>query len=397
MAEDTKTEDSADSGMADILVDLLSSLSAIKELSELGCQASSEDVLIKQALAALIHNQDMERCSFFRLTDDDVLINVTGLSYFETVEDEEYTECPQQFKVGEGIIGLAAETKTLQHCHNSQKDERFTMSESSVKARLPGSIISVPVFAANLELIGVLNISHPEPYYFTNWHIRLLEIYKNILGQLISNYRLFLKMEQQLEIRTAKLESAFKDIKRLKEHYENISVQDQLTGLYNRRFFYNQVDRMMAGYTRYGQSMCVLLLDLDNFKQINDNYGHAFGDRVLVDVANILKQQVRNADVLVRFGGEEFVIIFTNTSCHNGIIFADRIRKEVSELKWNQDNQTVIVTLSIGLYCLDKECYTPDTPPDIDQIIHFADTALYKAKEKGRNQVVKFREDMLKN
>ena len=381
--------------MEDLLVDLLNSLSAVKELSELSCQAGCEELLIKQALAALVHNQDMERCSFFRLVGDNVLRNVTGLSYFETFEDEEHTDIPQQFKIGEGIIGLAAELKSLQHCHNSQEDERIALSEKQVKSRLPGSIISVPVFAANLELIGVLNISHPEPYFFSDWHVRLLEIYKNILGQLISNYRLLQQMEQEIANRTTKLEIAFKDIKRLKEHYENMSMLDQLTELYNRRYFYNQVELTMAGFTRYGQSMCLLILDIDHFKLVNDSYGHAFGDQVLKDVANALKQQVRNTDVLVRFGGEEFIIIFTNTSCPNGMIFADRIRKEIDQMEWRKDNFKVGVTMSIGMYCLDKDCCRPDTKPDIDQIIHFADTALYEAKKKGRNRVVMFCEDMM--
>jgi len=221
----------------------------------------------------------------------------------------------------------------------------------------------------------------------------LLEIYKNILGQLISNYRLFQKMEEQISVRTSKLESAYKNIKRLKEHYKDMSMLDQLTGLYNRRYFYNQVERTMAGYSRYGQAICVLILDIDHFKRVNDNYGHSFGDRVLIDVANVLKQQVRTCDVLARFGGEEFVIIFTNTSCANGMMFSDRIRHEIKQLEWLQERKKISITMSIGLCCLDKKCCKSSNNPDIDQIIHNADMALYEAKAKGRDRVVLFCKD----
>lgn len=381
--------------MEDIIVDLLNSLSAIKELSELTCHVNNEEELLKKALSALIHNQDMERCSFFLLNDEGMLVNLTGLSYFEVLEDAQESVRPLQFRVGEGIIGLAAEQRTLQHCHNCHEDERFSSCSGEEKSRLPGSIISVPVFSDNVELLGVLNISHPEPYYFTDWHIRLLEIYKNMLGQLITNFRLFHVMEQQIAARTEKLESAYEDIKRLKDHYENISVLDQLTGLYNRRYFYNQIELTMAGHERYGHSMCLLVLDIDHFKRINDNFGHAFGDQVLIDVATTLKRHVRNADVLVRFGGEEFVIIFTNTSCNNGLVFAERIRNEINQQLWWKDEHQIGVTISIGLYCHDKKCYPVDDKPDIDKIIHYADLALYEAKKRGRDQVVKFDKTLL--
>lgn len=386
--------------MENIIVDLLGSLSVVRDLSEMNFRVNNEETLLKNALFSLIQNQDMERCSFFLLNDDNMLVNVTGLSYFETMEDWQEQTQPLQFKLGEGIIGLAAQKRSLQHCHNCHEDERFFNVDIEEKGRMPGSLISVPVFAANVELIGVLNISHPQPYYFNDWHIRLLEIYKNLLGQMITNFRLFHEMEQQIASRTAKLTEAYEDIKRLKEHYENMSLQDQLTGLYNRRYFYNQIEFSMALFDRYGQSMCLLILDIDHFKRINDTFGHSFGDQVLVDVATSLKQQVRHADVLVRFGGEEFIIIFSNTGCTNGLMFAERIREEVNELSWQNNQHEVKVTISIGIYCHDEEALTAkmsNNQNNIDQLVHYADLALYEAKKRGRNQVVRFTEKMLKS
>lgn len=379
--------------LEEFIVDLTNSLSAIKDLSELSYHAENEQELLKNALLALIQNQDMERCSFFVLQDDGLLTNVAGLSSSEASQHSLESFKPKQFKLGEGIIGLAAQTRVLQHCQDCRHDERFVSDSLLADPNSPGSVISVPVFSIKSELIGVLNISHPEPYYFTDWHVRLLDIYKNMLGQLISNYRLFHAMEQQIALRTSKLESAYDDIKRLKEYYENISVLDQLTGLYNRRYFYNQIEHLMAAYKRYGQDMCLLMLDIDHFKSLNDSYGHAFGDQVLIDVASVLKCQTRQADVLVRFGGEEFVIIFTNTSCDNGLVFAERIRQAINDLEWRRDDKTIKLTISIGVFCCNK-CSPPEEDRNIDEIVHYADLALYEAKKQGRNRVVKFIKEM---
>lgn len=217
-----------------------------------------------------------------------------------------------------------------------------------------------------------------------------------MLGQLITNYRLFQQMEEQISKRTVKLEQALIDLKSLKEHYESISMLDQLTGLYNRHYFYEQVEHALANTKRYGQSLCLLILDLDQFKFVNDDYGHGFGDEVLKKVSKALQQQVRESDILVRFGGEEFIVIFTNTNCNNGHVFAERIRKNIGSLRWEKEGFSQ--TMSIGLYCLNNECCGKDNADviSIDNLIHYADTALYQAKKQGRNRVVTFSKDMLK-
>ena len=382
--------------LQDIIIDLLNSLSAVKDLSELDCQANDEKELIKNALRVLIQNQDMERCSFFLLDESGCLVNLAGLGINDQLARKNIKYKPLQFNVGEGVVGAAAETGQLQHCQNCLEDNQFFLSRKMDKALLPGSIISVPVFANNEELIGVLNTSHPEPYHFNDWHIRMLGIYKNMLGQLITNYRMFHQMELLISKRTEKLNQALADVQSLKEHFESISSIDQLTGLYNRRYFYDQVEIALAKAKRYGESLCLLMLDLDQFKEVNDSYGHSYGDTVLKKTSETLKKQIRDSDILVRYGGEEFVIIFTNTNCSNGNVFAERIRESVESLAW--DKNAFVQTISVGLYCYSSECCAVDADVDemaIDKLIHYADTALYKAKEQGRNQVVTFSEAML--
>jgi len=384
---------SSEFGMEDIIVDLLNSLSAVKDLSELSPHAGNEKELISKALSVLIQNQDMERCSLFLLNEQGYLVNLTGVSSCETASESRLEYKSLQFKVGEGVIGIAAQTGELQYCEDCSIDERFSSDKPQDNVELPGSVISVPIIVDN-DVVGVLNISHPQANYFNEWHIRMLSIYKNMLGQLIINYRLFQQMDAEIYKRTAKLEKALVDLNSLKEHFENMSMVDQLTGLFNRHYFYSQAEIAIANTKRYGQALCLLVLDLDRFKDVNDQYGHGFGDDVLVKAASVMKEQVRDSDVLVRYGGEEFVVVFTNTTCENGKLFAERIREKIASIAW--DEEGFQQTVSIGLYCL-TDCGEPNMNVDIniDKIINFADIALYQAKAQGRNKVITFNEDML--
>lgn len=369
--------------LQDLLIELINSLSTLKALSEIDCGAGDEKNLIRDALSSLICNQNMENCSFFVLDDEGWLTNVTGISIAESYEHTEKTDAPAvRFKIGEGIIGAAAATGQIQHCQNCHEDERFA-NVGSASNRL-GSIVSVPIFTLHQQLIGVLNISHSQPNFFGEWHLRLLEVYKNIFGQLITNYRLIRNMEQQIATRTAELERLVGETQRLKDHYATMAMQDQLTGLNNRRYFYQQVEIALAQHQRYQMPFCLLVMDIDHFKRVNDQYGHVLGDQVLVKVGETLKKSVRTSDILARFGGEEFVIIFMELDHSRGRDFADRIRNTVKDLVWDVADGKLSVTLSIGLYCASVE---DQSSLNIDQIIHRADTALYQAKAGGRDQV----------
>jgi len=372
-------------GTQDLIIDLLNSLSAIKSLSEIDCEIADEKTLIREALANLIQNQDMERCSFFAVDDQGILSNVTGLSIAELPDMAQVSGQPKQFRVGEGIIGTAAASHEIQYCRNCAQDPRFAAFAG--QESMPGCIVCTPVFTLSNVLIGVLNVSHPTPEFFTDWHLRLLDLYATILGQLITNRRLLQQMETQIRLRTQELERLVDETRLLKDHYASMSMLDQLTGLHNRRYFYDQVGLAIAQHKRYQNPFCLLVIDIDHFKAINDRYGHIFGDQVLIGVATALKHLVRNSDILVRFGGEEFVIIFTNTSNDNGRLLAERIRQEIKLLSWEHENCSVTLTLSIGVYCTTQHAPDTDSAMDIDQIIHFADTACYVAKTNGRDRV----------
>lgn len=383
-----------------ILVDLLNSLSIVKSLSEVDHQRNiTEKELLLNALNVLISNQDMECCSFFIKTDNNELVNLVGISIndeMHIVENSQYK--PITFQFGEGLIGLAAQKDELMYSFDCENDERFSFYQHSSK---PGSVICTPVRVLG-ELLGVLNISHPEANYFSGWHLHLLEIYKNLLSQLISNYRLFKQMELQIAKKTEYLQQALDEASLLKQRYESLSMVDSLTGLYNRRYFYEQANKAVATMQRYSDPVCLILIDLDFFKLINDNFGHNSGDQVLIDVAEALKSQMREPDIVARFGGEEFVILFAKTECENGILLAERVREAITDLHWDFNQKTISITASIGLYCLSQQGfddYIQDHEQGhdklIDECINRADLAMYKAKNQGKNQVVLFTEDLL--
>ncbi|MFN3947563.1 MAG: GGDEF domain-containing protein, partial [Aquificaceae bacterium] len=163
------------------------------------------------------------------------------------------------------------------------------------------------------------------------------------------------------------------------------SLRDQLTGLYNRRFLDETIDKIVAQIRRKGTTLGILMVDVDYFKQVNDTYGHDMGDRVLKEVANVISKSVRESDIVVRFGGEEFMVLLIDAQEGKSEEVAEKIRKAVENHTIEAFGVVLKKTVSIGVseFPVDSE--------KIWQCIKFADVALYKAKEFGRNQVVRFR------
>ncbi|EIY2674886.1 GGDEF domain-containing protein [Raoultella planticola] len=160
----------------------------------------------------------------------------------------------------------------------------------------------------------------------------------------------------------------------------DLSMLDPLTGLYNRRGLQNRLDTLLAVSD---SDHHVLLLDIDHFKAYNDHYGHMMGDQALIQVSAAIRNAVRSRDIVARFGGEEFMVLLTNSTTEAASLAAERIRQQVYDLKIpHMFNESVAtnVTISIGM--------TPLMDSDIDGALKRADTALYEAKGQGRNIIL---------
>ena len=178
------------------------------------------------------------------------------------------------------------------------------------------------------------------------------------------------------------------EAKRLMDTLRESNLRDPMTGLHNRRFLEEYVETLVANSQRNSQQISILMLDLDYFKKVNDTYGHDAGDIVIKTLAKSFRQAVRSSDLVIRYGGEEFMIILQNTVEHSGDEVAEKIRETVEGTKIQVPNALLQKTISIGV---------SDFPTDSEtfwQAVKYADVALYKAKEGGRNQVVHFRPEM---
>ncbi len=160
---------------------------------------------------------------------------------------------------------------------------------------------------------------------------------------------------------------------------KNMAMTDQLTGLHNRLYFYDAGVTILNNSNRAGQNSSIAMIDIDDFKRVNDTYGHEAGDKTLIHVANTMKQALRRSDVLVRFGGEEFVILLPNCSHSQAIKVMQIIRKLVAISPCHIENDISLkVTISIGV---------TSRPRDIHDMLQTADQYMYQAKRSGKNRV----------
>ncbi len=163
---------------------------------------------------------------------------------------------------------------------------------------------------------------------------------------------------------------------------EDMAIRDPLTGLYNMRQFYSYLEEEISRSARYEHGFCLLFLDIDHFKQVNDTYGHLFGDYVLKKVGRIMTSGLRSTNKLFRYGGEEFVVILTETSKQEGVLIADRLMNTIREQTFNYEEHQAKITISIG------GATYPEHSTRKNELIKLADKALYKAKESGRNRCI---------
>ena len=169
--------------------------------------------------------------------------------------------------------------------------------------------------------------------------------------------------------------------RQLEAELKILATTDSLTGLNNRRHLLESGSRIMEAYRRYRRPLALLMLDIDHFKKINDTYGHAAGDLVLIQLADVLRSVLRAADLCGRFGGEEFVCLLPETSVAEALVLAERLRGKLAEQAVFSEAGEIFFTVSIGVSVAMPEDIS------IDRLIHRADMALYEAKRTGRNRI----------
>jgi diguanylate cyclase (GGDEF)-like protein len=174
------------------------------------------------------------------------------------------------------------------------------------------------------------------------------------------------------------MEEALRDSEK---RFRELSIIDELTQLYNSRHFYFQLKIELDRSNRYQQPLTLLILDLDNFKEFNDAYGHVEGDQVLRRLGQVLKRSIRNTDFAFRYGGEEFTILMPMTTSANGSVMAERIRTEFKKEKFSPETgKDVHMTVSIGLAQFKLQ-------EDMKDFVRRVDQLMYQAKKNGKDRI----------
>ncbi|MBA3659743.1 MAG: diguanylate cyclase [Gemmatimonadales bacterium] len=189
--------------------------------------------------------------------------------------------------------------------------------------------------------------------------------------------------EQVIAAAVAALEKAY-DMEQAvqgQEQMRHLAETDALTGCFNRRALMEKLEQEMDRAARYATMLTGMMVDIDNFKPINDTYGHLVGDRVLKQLAALLKREQRSVDVVARYGGEEFVVLLPETTAAESRNFAERILKRVASYEFGEADRPVRVTISIGI-----ATYPDERVSDGESLLNLADSHLYRAKNDGRNR-----------
>jgi len=275
-----------------------------------------------------------------------------------------------RYQVRDGVIDWMRNKKTV--FIKEEQEMGLSLEQFSRLYKDMGNIgaeLAVPLFYKG-ELEGVLTLDHKfnqEPYVQSD--LDLLET---------------LAYQAAIAIKNAQL-------------YEE-AIRDSLTGIFHHKYFQMRLKEEFQRSLRYGRPLSLLMIDIDYFKNINDQYGHQMGDEILKIISAHLKQFLRKADVVARYGGEEFAIILTETNIDSAVHVAERIRKSIENYNFITDNlleiaarnkvalQEIHIAVSIGLSSFEGK----DVSVTPEQFISQADSALYKAKNNGRNRVEVF-------
>jgi diguanylate cyclase (GGDEF)-like protein len=219
-----------------------------------------------------------------------------------------------------------------------------------------GSLLAVPVQVGD-DVQWLLALSSTTRHTFDTEHQNLLTLLASHIEVTLANVALHQSIQQQ-------------------------AITDALTSLYNRRYLTAKIEDELRRAMRHRRPTSLLLLDADYFKQFNDTHGHLLGDVVLRDIGRLLMEAVRETDVVARYGGEEFAVFLPETPLDRACDVAERIRLKVANYAFQgRNNQSVTLTVSIGASCSEEAALTKE------ELIDFADTALYRAKKQGRNQI----------
>jgi diguanylate cyclase (GGDEF)-like protein len=290
-----------------------------------------------------------------------------------------YKDIPQNLKIASHLLLLSDKMSSVYHGTRSaekiQEIKKILCGDYGVNDEDLDSTID-SVANKSVELLSFFEIESGNMRPFS----QILQDANEELGKLNLSYeQLTVELKQAKE----KAEKFAHELKTANEQLREMAFRDGLTGLYNHRYFQDIMDNELSRSQRYKKSFSLMMLDLDHFKKINDEYGHPAGDIVLKEVSKAIQNTIRDCDIAARYGGEEFTIVLPETEIKGAAMVAERLRKAIEQLKVDTNGCTIDVTVSVGV-----TCYNPSTEKiEKSEILSAADNALYNSKNKGRNMI----------
>jgi len=294
-------------------------------------------------LETVVKVMKAEKGSLMLLDDAEKILTI-GVAF--GISDEIKKEA--KVGIGESVAGWVVETGNSLFVEDVESDHAFLAIKKENITR--GTLISVPLKAKD-KILGVVNVSRSVPRSFGKKDFELFGNLANQAAIAIENARLY-----------------------------RYAVTDEMTRLYNHRYFQQRLDEELQRADRYESKLTLIILDVDHFKRFNDTYGHPEGDRVLKTVSRQLEKSIREVDIVARYGGEEFVVICPEKDGEGGMIPANRIRTMIEGYDFRIGGVHVPITVSLGVACY------PDHARNKAELIICSDTALYYSKESGRNR-----------
>jgi len=264
------------------------------------------------------------------------------------------------FELGEGVSGRVAKGRQVVYIPDTARDPLFLHYKG--EKRESGSFLCIPIVTKS-NCLGVLNFSRRDIEAFSEGERRLLTTISAQVAIALENAKLY-------------------------EETKELSLVDDLTKVYNRRHFQKMIEMECKRAKRFNRPLSLLMVDVDHFKKFNDRFGHLEGDHLLVDIASVLADNLREVDTIARYGGEEFAVILPNTVESDAEQVGMKLR-ELVEKMYVQNGEgkrsKAKVTVSVGV-----SVFSPTSEGQEDLVNH-ADIALYRAKSRGRNRVVTYR------
>ena len=312
--------------------------------------------LIVQNISEVI---PVTRCSIVNVDKDKEVGNVLA-----TFEDPALDSITLDLNKYPEIIRSAADNKIV-YIVDVETDPTLSVVRDKIIGLGIKSIIVMPIRFYNNEKGSLFLRTSSKVNKFSENDLKLCQVIIDGAAVALKNAHLFNVMREE------------------KLLLEKMVITDDLTRLYNHKYFVRRLGDEFKRAKRYYSSLSCMMIDLDNFKRINDTYGHQAGDKVLKDVAKVLKKCVRETDMIARYGGEEFSVILPNSVRDDALRLAERIRNSVRNFIFDCIKEGEMITVSIGV-----TTYPHPDITDLDNLIRKADTALYKAKEGGKDRVV---------